>query len=167
LAGVSASEHLALAHPVAAGRPPNQRRGGITHECGAVRRCVLQDVRLAHRPRGGTTSPTSTRIEARIAPFERRYEQTAAPFEWRFTGDDLTLLMKKLADRPDHPPHDTTRVRDRSYGPEQLLRHRRIGQPLSSSRCLLSGLALFRLRYSEGLSPVICLKTRRNAEESP
>ena len=64
-------------------------------------------------------------------------------------------------------PHDITRIRDRNCGPEQLVRHRRIGQPLSSSRCLLSCLALFWLRYSEGLSPVICLKTRRNADESP
>jgi transposase-like protein len=41
-------------------------------------------------------------IEARLAAFERRYEQTAAPFEWKFTRDELTLLMKKLADKPDH-----------------------------------------------------------------
>lgn len=41
-------------------------------------------------------------IEARLAAFERRYEQTAAPFEWKFTRDDLTLLMKKLADKPDN-----------------------------------------------------------------
>jgi hypothetical protein len=42
-------------------------------------------------------------MEARLAAFERRYEQTAAPFEWKFTRDDLTLLMNKLANKPDHP----------------------------------------------------------------
>jgi hypothetical protein len=41
-------------------------------------------------------------VEARLAAFERRYEQTAAPFEWNFTRDDLRLLIKKLADKPDH-----------------------------------------------------------------
>ena len=41
-------------------------------------------------------------IESRLAAFERHYEQAASPFEWRFTRDDLTLLMKKLADKPDH-----------------------------------------------------------------
>lgn len=41
-------------------------------------------------------------IESRLAAFERHYEQVASPFEWRFTRDDLTLLMKKLADKPDH-----------------------------------------------------------------
>jgi hypothetical protein len=40
-------------------------------------------------------------IEARLAAFERRYEQTASPFEWKFTRDDLALLLKKLADKPD------------------------------------------------------------------
>jgi len=41
-------------------------------------------------------------IETRLAAFERRYEQTADPFEWKFTRDDLALLMKKLADKPDY-----------------------------------------------------------------
>jgi DDE superfamily endonuclease len=41
-------------------------------------------------------------IEVRLAAFERRYEQSAAPFEWKFTRDDLALLMKKLADKPDY-----------------------------------------------------------------
>jgi DDE superfamily endonuclease len=41
-------------------------------------------------------------IEHRLAAFERRYEQTAAPFEWKFTRHDLALLLKKLADKPDH-----------------------------------------------------------------
>lgn len=41
-------------------------------------------------------------VESRLAGFERRYEQAAAPFEWRFTRDDLALLMKKLADKPDY-----------------------------------------------------------------
>lgn len=41
-------------------------------------------------------------IEAHLAAFERRYEQAAKPFEWRFTRDDLALLMKKLADKPDY-----------------------------------------------------------------
>lgn len=42
-------------------------------------------------------------VSERLAAFERRYEETAAPFEWRFTRDDLALLMKKLADKPDYP----------------------------------------------------------------
>jgi DDE superfamily endonuclease len=41
-------------------------------------------------------------VEARLLAFERRYEQTAAPFEWKFTRDDLALLLKKLADKPDY-----------------------------------------------------------------
>ena len=41
-------------------------------------------------------------VESRLAGFERRYEQAAAPFEWRFTRDDLALLMKKLAEKPDY-----------------------------------------------------------------
>ena len=41
-------------------------------------------------------------VEARLAAFERRYEQTAAPFEWKFTRHDLSLLMKKLAGKPDY-----------------------------------------------------------------
>jgi hypothetical protein len=41
-------------------------------------------------------------VQARLAAFERRYEQTAAPFEWKFTRDDLALLLKKLADKPDY-----------------------------------------------------------------
>jgi hypothetical protein len=41
-------------------------------------------------------------VEARLGAFERRYEQTAEPFEWRFTRDDLAILMKKLADKPDY-----------------------------------------------------------------
>ena len=41
-------------------------------------------------------------IESRLDAFERHYEQAAAPFEWRFTRDDLVLLMKKLADKPDY-----------------------------------------------------------------
>ncbi len=41
-------------------------------------------------------------VESRLAAFERRYEQAAAPFEWRFTRDDLALVMKKLAEKPDY-----------------------------------------------------------------
>ena len=41
-------------------------------------------------------------IESRVAAFERRYEQAAEPFEWKFTRDDLIVLMKKLADKPDY-----------------------------------------------------------------
>jgi hypothetical protein len=40
-------------------------------------------------------------VESRLAAFERRYERAAEPFEWRFTRNDLALLMNKLADRPD------------------------------------------------------------------
>ena len=41
-------------------------------------------------------------VESRLAAFERRYEQAAAPFEWRFTRENLKLLMKKLAEKPDY-----------------------------------------------------------------
>ncbi|MGH9104578.1 MAG: IS630 family transposase [Acidimicrobiales bacterium] len=41
-------------------------------------------------------------IAARLAAFERRYELSAKPFEWKFTRNDLALLMKKLADKPDY-----------------------------------------------------------------
>jgi hypothetical protein len=41
-------------------------------------------------------------VGARLGAFERRYEQTAEPFEWRFTRDDVAMLMKKLADKPDY-----------------------------------------------------------------
>ncbi|HEV2282105.1 MAG TPA: hypothetical protein VGX75_06920 [bacterium] len=36
-------------------------------------------------------------IEARVLAFQAGYEQAAQPFEWRFTRDDLTRLIKKLA----------------------------------------------------------------------
>jgi hypothetical protein len=36
-------------------------------------------------------------IEARILAFQAGYEQAAHPFEWKFTRDDLTRLMRKLA----------------------------------------------------------------------
>ena len=41
-------------------------------------------------------------VERRLGAFERRYEQSAAPFEWKFTRNDLALLMKKLADKPGY-----------------------------------------------------------------
>ena len=41
-------------------------------------------------------------VESRLLAFERRYEQTADPFEWKFTRDDLTKLMRRLADKPDY-----------------------------------------------------------------
>lgn len=41
-------------------------------------------------------------VEARLLAFERRYEQTAAPFQWRFTRNDLTKLLERLADKPDY-----------------------------------------------------------------
>ena len=41
-------------------------------------------------------------VEQRLAAFERRYERSAAPFEWKFTRNDLALLMKKLAHKPDY-----------------------------------------------------------------
>jgi hypothetical protein len=43
-----------------------------------------------------------TDVEGRLLAFERRYEQTASPFEWRFTRSDLTKLLERLADKPDH-----------------------------------------------------------------
>jgi hypothetical protein len=41
-------------------------------------------------------------IESRLAASERRYEPAAVPFAWRFTRDDLALLVKKLADKPQY-----------------------------------------------------------------
>uniref|UniRef100_A0A7C3A7T6 IS630 family transposase n=1 Tax=Thermorudis sp. TaxID=1969470 RepID=A0A7C3A7T6_9BACT len=38
-------------------------------------------------------------VEARVLTFQAHYEQSVQPFEWRFTRDDLTRLMKKLADQ--------------------------------------------------------------------
>lgn len=40
-------------------------------------------------------------IEAALLGFERRYETAARPFEWKFTRSDLTLLLKRLASKPD------------------------------------------------------------------
>jgi hypothetical protein len=41
-------------------------------------------------------------VASRLASFERRYEEVATPFEWKFTRDDLALLMKKLAQNDDY-----------------------------------------------------------------
>jgi hypothetical protein len=42
-------------------------------------------------------------VAERLRAFERRYEQSARPFEWRFTRNDLALLMmKKLAEKDDY-----------------------------------------------------------------
>lgn len=41
-------------------------------------------------------------VESRLLAFERRYEQTAVPFEWRFTRQDLSLLLKRLAEKDDY-----------------------------------------------------------------
>ncbi|MGH9083537.1 MAG: IS630 family transposase [Acidimicrobiales bacterium] len=41
-------------------------------------------------------------VGSRLAAFERRYEKAASPFEWRFTKDDLALVIKKLAGKPDY-----------------------------------------------------------------
>jgi len=41
-------------------------------------------------------------VAGRLAAFECRYEETAGPFEWRFTREDLALLLKKLAQKPDY-----------------------------------------------------------------
>jgi hypothetical protein len=41
-------------------------------------------------------------VESRLLAFERHYEQTAAPFEWKFTRNDLTKLLERLADKPDY-----------------------------------------------------------------
>jgi hypothetical protein len=30
------------------------------------------------------------------------YEEVATPYEWKFTRDDLALLMKKLAEKDDY-----------------------------------------------------------------
>ena len=38
-------------------------------------------------------------VERRLLAFERRYEEAAKPFEWRFTREDLSLLMKRLAEK--------------------------------------------------------------------
>jgi len=46
------------------------------------------------------TDESATRLRA----FERRYEQTAKPFEWKFTRDDLTRLLKRLATKDDLKP---------------------------------------------------------------
>lgn len=37
-------------------------------------------------------------LAERLHLFEQVYEQTARPFEWKFTRDDLAMLMRKIAD---------------------------------------------------------------------
>ena len=41
-------------------------------------------------------------VKSRLLAFERHYEQNAAPFEWKFTRNDLTKLMERLAGKPDY-----------------------------------------------------------------
>jgi hypothetical protein len=41
---------------------------------------------------------------ARLHAFERRYEQAAQPFEWKFTREDLGLLMNRLGAEDDLRP---------------------------------------------------------------
>ena len=36
-------------------------------------------------------------ITERLAAFEVRYNATAKPFKWKFTKDDLTALLKRIA----------------------------------------------------------------------
>ncbi|MGH2687714.1 MAG: transposase [Actinomycetota bacterium] len=43
-------------------------------------------------------------IEQRLLAFEHRYEEAARPFEWKFTREDLALLMKRLATKDDFRP---------------------------------------------------------------
>lgn len=43
-------------------------------------------------------------VEERLSAFERRYEEAAQPFEWKFTREDLALLMKRLATKDDLRP---------------------------------------------------------------
>ena len=54
------------------------------------------------RTRRPHSKPASV-VTARLAAFEPRCELSAKPFEWKFTRNDLALLMKKLADKPDYP----------------------------------------------------------------
>jgi hypothetical protein len=42
-------------------------------------------------------------VQERLLAFERRSEQAAKPFEWKFTRDDLALLLKRLADKQHRP----------------------------------------------------------------
>jgi hypothetical protein len=43
-------------------------------------------------------------VEQRLLGFERRYEEAAKPFEWKFTREDLALLMKRLGAKDDLRP---------------------------------------------------------------
>jgi hypothetical protein len=36
-------------------------------------------------------------VERRLRAFERRYEQAAKPFEWKFSRDDLSRVLRRLA----------------------------------------------------------------------
>jgi len=42
-------------------------------------------------------------LQQRLFDPERRYETAARPYEWNFTQDDLTQLMKRIAEHePSH-----------------------------------------------------------------
>jgi len=40
-------------------------------------------------------------LEDRLMKFQEHYEHVAKPFEWKFTRDNLTMLMKKLSKHPE------------------------------------------------------------------
>ena len=48
-------------------------------------------------------------VQEHLLAFERRYEQAAKPCEWKFTRDDLALLLKRLADKQHRPPTSAQR----------------------------------------------------------
>jgi hypothetical protein len=39
-------------------------------------------------------------VEERLLRFQEYYEQLATPFDWRFTREDLAIMMKKFSPRP-------------------------------------------------------------------
>ena len=91
-----------------AGRQTHEEAAPAAHHLGGyVERARLQSLAPAGAARlGRVLTPDDftelAKIEARLAAFERSYEQVAAPVEWRFSRDELALLMKKLANKPDY-----------------------------------------------------------------
>ena len=76
---------------------------------------------IIQRKMHSATTSNWPKSSAASVPSSVAYQQSAAPFEWKFTRNDLALLMKKLADKPDYQAAAMPLpIRDRNYGPEHL-----------------------------------------------
>jgi hypothetical protein len=68
---------------------------------------------VQHKCRTPNDFASLAAVQERLLAFERRYEQAAKPFEWKFTRDDLALLLKRLADKQHRPRQQRSGVRER------------------------------------------------------